>query len=88
MAMDVMQALRRLDQIGRPFDIIFMDPPYQKNWEEKILPFILQSSLVREDTLIIVETSIHEDITYMRKYPCTIERVKEYKTNQHIFLRV
>lgn len=88
MAMDVMQALRRLDQIGKPFDIIFLDPPYRKNWEEKVLPFILQSSLVKEDTLIVVETPIREDIAYIQEYPCQIERIKEYKTNQHIFLRV
>lgn len=88
MAMDVMHALRRLDQIGKPFDIVFMDPPYRKKWEEKIVPFLLQSSLVQEDTLIIVETSMDTDISYMQDYPCEIERVKEYKSNQHVFLRV
>lgn len=88
MAMDVMQALRRLDQIGKPFDIIFMDPPYRKKWEEKIIPYLLQSSLVQEDTLIIVETSLDTDISYMQNYPCKIERIKEYKSNQHVFLRV
>lgn len=88
MAMDVMQALRRLDQIGQSFDIVFMDPPYRKKWEEKIVPFLLQSSLVQEDTLIIVETSMDTDISYMQNYPCEIERVKEYKSNQHVFLRV
>lgn len=88
MAMDVMQALRRLDQIGKAFDIVFMDPPYRKNWEEKIVPFLLQSSLVQENTLIIVETSLDTDVSYMQNYPCKIERIKEYKSNRHIFLRV
>lgn len=41
MAMDVMQALRRLDQLGQPFDIIFMDPPYRKDFEGKAIPFCL-----------------------------------------------
>lgn len=88
MAMDVMQALRRLDQIAKPFDMIFMDPPYQRNLEERILSFLLQSSLVQEDTLIIMETSIDTDISYLQEYPCRVERVKEYKSNQHIFVRV
>lgn len=88
MGMDVMQALRRLDQRGKSFDIIFMDPPYQSNVEEKILSFLLQSSLVQENTLMIIETSIDTDCSYLESYPCKLERVKEYKSNQHIFVRV
>lgn len=37
MPMDVMQALRRLEQAGQPFDIIFMDPPYHLDLEERIV---------------------------------------------------
>ena len=88
MAMDVMQALRCLDQTGQPFDIIFMDPPYHKDLEAKLVPFLLQSSLVQEDTLIIVEASLDTDVSYMQDYPCQIERIKKYKSNQHVFLRI
>lgn len=88
MAMDVMQALRRLEQIGKPFDIIFMDPPYCKDFERKVIPFLLESSLVQKGTLIIAETSLETDITYMSDFSCSIERIKDYKTNRHIFLRV
>lgn len=52
MPMDVMQALRRLEQAGRPFDIIFMDPPYHLDLEERIVPYLLQSSLVKAGSLI------------------------------------
>lgn len=88
MAMDVMQALRRLETLGQPFDIIFMDPPYRKDFEAKIIPFLLQSSLVQEGTLIIIETALDTDISYMDTFSCQVERVKEYKTNRHVFLRV
>lgn len=88
MTMDVMQALRRLDQVGQAFQVIFMDPPYGKGWEEKVIPCLLSSSLVEEDTLIIVETGIDVDITYMAQFSCKIEKVKDYKTNRHVFLRV
>lgn len=88
MAMDVMQALRRLDQLGQPFDIIFMDPPYRKGFEEKVIPYLLSSSLVTKGTLIIVETALDTDNSYMEEFSCEIERIKEYKTNQHVFLRV
>lgn len=88
MAMDVMQALRRLNQLEQPFDIIFMDPPYRKAFEGKVISFLLSSSLVQEGTLIIAETSLDTDISYMGNFACQIERVKDYKTNRHVFLRV
>lgn len=88
MAMDVMQALRRLDQLEKPFDIIFMDPPYRKDYEMKVIPFLLGSSLVQEGTLIIAEVSLDTDISYMEAFACQIERIKDYKTNRHVFLRV
>lgn len=88
MSMDVMQALRRLDQSGQAFDIIFMDPPYEKGFEEKVIPFLLDSSLVKEDTLIILETSLEHGESQMTCYPVRLERYKEYKTNCHLFYRV
>lgn len=87
MAMDALQALRRLDQLGKPFDVIFMDPPYRMELEQRVLPYLLDSGLVRGDTLMIVETAMDTDISYLEYLPCQVERVKEYKTNRHIFLR-
>lgn len=88
LAMDVMQAVRRLEQSGKSFDLIFMDPPYHKGLEERIAPYLLKSSLVKENTQIIVETSLETDIGYMYDLDCTVERIKEYKSNRHVFLRV
>ena len=47
MGMDVLQALRRLDQQRKAFDIIFMDPPYSMGLERRILPYLTESSLVQ-----------------------------------------
>lgn len=88
MAMDVMQALRRLNELNQPFDIIFMDPPYRKDIEADVISYLLESSIVKEGTLIIVETSMDTDVSYMNDLPCTVERIKDYKTNRHVFLRV
>ena len=92
MAMDVLQSLRRLDTLHRPFDIIFMDPPYRMDWEKRILPYLFGSGLVKEDTLVIMETALETDISYLEEYChrgiCQLERVKEYKTNRHVFLRL
>ncbi len=87
MAMDVMQALKGLNQLGRPFDVVFMDPPYRMDLEKRLLPWLLSSDLVHADTLLVIETSLETDISYMERLDCQVERVKEYKTNRHVFLR-
>ena len=88
MAMDVIQALRRLDQQGKAFDIIFMDPPYSMGLERRILPYLVDSSLVHDDTRIIVEASLEDDPVVMPPASSwRVERVKKNKNNCHIFIR-
>lgn len=94
MAMDVMQALRRLEQLEMPFDLVFLDPPYEKGFEEQVIPFLTSSHLVKKDTLIILETSLsHGEELFEGKYLLdderfTLDRYKEYKTNSHVFYRI
>ena len=86
--MEAISALKKLDLERKKFDIIFMDPPYNHEIEAKILDFLLGSGLVHKDTLIIVETSLETDISYMYDLSCCVEKIKEYKTNRHVFIRV
>lgn len=86
LAMDVMSALQQLNQQGETFDIIFMDPPYRMEWERKVLEFLLQSKIVYEDTLIIFEASLDTDLSYIEDMGYTIQKIKKYKTNMHVFL--
>jgi len=88
MPAEAIHALKKLDNAGRFFDIIFIAPPYGRGFEKEALKFLLNSHIVEENTLIIIETEKGEDISYMESFPCSLEKVKEYKTNQHIFLRV
>ena len=37
------------------FDYIFLDPPYDRGFEKRVLEYLSDSSLVYEDTQIIVE---------------------------------
>jgi 16S rRNA (guanine(966)-N(2))-methyltransferase RsmD len=87
MSMDVFQALRRLDQTGQPFDIIFMDPPYGKEFENRILPWLFDSRLVTDSTLVILETSLETDLSYIEHLDCEMTRLKKYKSNCHVFMR-
>lgn len=88
MAMDVLQALRRLEHQGRAFDIIFMDPPYSMGLERRILPYLTDSVLVHDHTRIIVEASMEDDpLELPAGSGWYVERIKEYKNNCHIFIR-
>lgn len=86
LTMDVFQALTRLEGEA-PFQIIFMDPPYDHLWERRVLEALAHSSIVNEDTLIIVEASIGTDFSYLDELGYEIIKRKEYKTNTHMFLR-
>lgn len=68
-------------------DIIFMDPPYEQEHEKRILAQLSNMKYVTEDTLIIIEASLHTDFSYLSEYGFTLEKEKKYKTNKHVFVR-
>lgn len=83
---DVSAAMSRLR--GRePFDIIFMDPPYDADYELPVLKLLAASPLVTEETLIIVETRQAKQLNEAEAFGLSIVREKEYKNNKHVFLR-
>ena len=87
MPVSVLNGIQKMERNEQPFDIIFMDPPYNKGIEAEVIRALLGSSLIKADTLIVAETSIETDISYMESLDCIIEKVKDYKTNRHVFLR-
>lgn len=86
MTADVFAALRRLSAGGRPFDIIFLDPPYDAGYEEEVLRTLAASPLLTPDTLIIAEMRIRKEPEGLEEMGLKIRRVKEYKNNKHVFL--
>ena len=86
MTADVFAALIRLEG-QEPFDIIFMDPPYGMLLEKRVLEALKGSSLVDEDTLIIIEASLDTDFSWLDENGYISEKEKCYKTNKHVFIR-
>lgn len=86
MVMDAVSAIRKLDG-GEPFQCIFMDPPYRKNLELDVLEALQGTSLIDEDTLIIVEASLNTTWEQVETMGYQIVKEKRYKTNQHLFLK-
>ena len=61
---DVFAALRRMEG-QRYFDYVFMDPPYDRQLEKRVLEALKDSSLIDEETLLIVEASLSTDFSYL-----------------------
>ena len=87
MAMDVRRAITELETAGNPFDIIFMDPPFDNELEKQVLFQLASSPLVDADTLIVVEASLQTNFGYVDKLGFEVTREKKYKNNQHVFIQ-
>lgn len=72
---------------GEPYHCIFMDPPYNHDLEKDVLTFLSNSTLIDDDTLIIVEASLNTDFSYLKELGLKDYKRKQYKTNQHVFIQ-
>lgn len=83
---DVLTALHRMEG-QKPFDIIFMDPPYDQELERHVLEYLQNSTLADEYTVIVAEASLETDFSYLEELGYHAYKYKKYKTNQHVFLQ-
>ena len=84
---DVLTAMKRLEGKDYQFDVVFMDPPYRMEWEKKVLEYFTESSLIGEETTIIIEASLDTDFDYLDSMGYEIMKEKNYKTNKHVFVK-
>lgn len=85
MSADVMTALYRLEG-DKQFDFIFMDPPYGRMLEKKVLEYLSDSQLLSDEGIIIIEASRETEFDYLEELGFTLLKTKEYKTNKHVFI--
>ena len=69
-------------------DIVFMDPPYDKDLEKPLLKQLSTASFVDGETIVVVEASLNTSFDYVTDFGYTIYREKKYKTNKHVFMRL
>ena len=84
--MDWRGALMKMEAEKRRFDVVFIDPPYDSTLVEDALRALAGSNLLSEDALIVAETSLKKEASDLEGLGFRIDRVKQYKTNQHWFL--
>lgn len=75
-----------LYSIHEEIGVLFADPPYGKGFDRALLENISKSSVVTEDTLIIIEELKDTDFSYALDLGFDIVKEKVYKTNKHVFL--
>ncbi len=68
-------------------DVIFMDPPYDRDYERQVLQVLRELPWVTPDTLIVTEASLSCDFSYLTELGYVLEKEKRYKTNKHVFCR-
>lgn len=82
---DVLGALYLIPE--KEADIIFMDPPYQAQYEERVFAVLSEQKYVTENTLIIAEAELHKDFGFLNGLGFCVEKEKLYKTNKHVFIK-
>ena len=83
--MDAAAALRTLEG-KHSFDVVFLDPPYEMSLEKEALAYLAGSSLLKEGAVLVVESGLGTDFSYLSELGYTVVKEKKYKTNQHLFL--
>lgn len=59
------------------FDLIFLDPPYQKELVLKTLMILKEYSYLTPDGVIVAETANHEELSNNNIYPFEIRKTRE-----------
>ena len=57
MAADVLTAIDTLAAEGRRFDLIFLDPPYEKGWEQRAADKLRDSGLLADGGRLVIESA-------------------------------
>lgn len=83
---DALHALGQLETKNYRFDYIFMDAPYDLKLEQQLFEHLTSSPLIDKQSTIIVEAALDTNFDYLESMGFTIEKIKTYKTNKHVFV--
>lgn len=82
---DVFTALPMIHE--KEVDFIFMDPPYQAEYEERVFELLSGQPYVTENTLLILEAEKDKKLDFLKGQGYEIVKEKIYKTNKHVFVK-
>lgn len=85
LAEDVLSALSRLAREQAQFDVIFLDPPYRRGYEELVCREVMEKGLLAEDGLIVVESAVETEFAVPQGM--SITKSKSYRITKFTLLR-
>ena len=72
----------------KTFDIIFSDPPYKTDLNNKILEILSRKKLLKDDGWLILECSKDEDFSEtIQKYSFELTKEKTYGDTKVLYLK-
>ena len=83
----VLSAINRLTG-HEVFDIVYMDAPYNHDYERDVLIALKNSGIIDKYTIVIIEEALEADLSYVKDLGYTVYKTKNYKTNKHLFLNL
>ena len=57
---DIAKALNHLKKKEKKFDLVFLDPPYDRSMVEDTIRSIISSDILNDDSLVVAEHSLNE----------------------------
>ena len=62
MAIEAARAIRKLQNRGDSFDVVFADPPYERGFVREIFRSLSSGNVLSEDGVLIIQHSVREDV--------------------------
>ncbi len=82
---DASLSLENLSRKNEVYDIVFMDPPYDKDLYRPVFEKLSKSNIINNDSIIILEVALKDDAVGIEDLGFKISKIKKYKSNKHIF---
>jgi 16S rRNA (guanine(966)-N(2))-methyltransferase RsmD len=60
LSLDIARALNQLKKKRKKFDLVFLDPPYDRSLVEDTVRSIINSDILKDDSLVVAEHSLNE----------------------------
>lgn len=82
---DASLSLENLSRKNESYDIVFMDPPYDKDLYRPVFEKLSKSNVINENSIIILELPLKDDAIGIEEMGFKISKIKKYNSNKHIF---